>query len=636
MVKTNNILSKNRKFLLIILDSLSTGVSFFLSFYLMFDFSFPEVYKILLVTWLPIIIFFQVVICSLFGFYQIIWRFTSLWEMLTIIKYLSITSILSFFAIAIITKFSMHPGSVLLTFYIFNILIICSTRVSVRVYFSHFRYQPILCEVKFTKKIILIGAGKTGVSIAREILNSSQAQYDIIGFIDDDPLKKNLKISGIEVLGNVSILQNLIIPFDELLITTPGASSEQIRTIITACRSTGKKFKTVPSLSELINKSASIDAIRDVSYLDLLGREEVKLDLNSIEHLFKGKRVLITGSGGSIGSELLKQCLAFSPSEVICIDFSEEKIFDIMEMAKTIKTETLIKAVLADINNKKEMEKVYIEHRPKIVLHAAAYKHVPIQEIHPWTAVRTNVSGTLCLLELSDKYNAEKFILVSTDKAVNPVNVMGATKRIAEVLTQSMNAISKTQFLAVRFGNVLGSSGSAIPIFEKQIKKGGPVTVTHPEMTRYFMSIQEASQLILQSAAIGNGGEIVLLEMGKPINIDRLARDLIKLKGYEPQVDIPIIYSGLRPGEKLYEELQSRDEILIPTEHKKIMILREDDRILDWNLLNQKVSDLITASKELDSDKIQTYLKELLPKYVSKTYMRFPEDVHYNGYKVKA
>ena len=631
----NNFYSQNRRLLLVFLDGFTIVASFIWAFYLMFDFSFPEQYFPLLKSWLPLIVMVQLVIFNISGFYKVIWRFTSLWELLTIIKYVTISSAVSLFGIGLLSGFSIHPGSVLLSFYFFNVLFICFTRVSVRVYFSHFKNQPIFGKVQSKKRLILIGAGKTGAKIAREILDTVDSPYEVAGFIDDDLDKRGARLHGIQVLGTTADLENLVIPFDELLITAPAATGDDLRRIISACKSTGKRFKTVPSLAELIDKDVSVAAIRDVSYLDLLGREEVKLDMNSIEELLHGKRVLITGAGGSIGSELVQQCLPFEPSEIICMDYGEEKIFDIMAIADMTKSNTIIKPVLGNINQKNQLEKVFNENRPQIVFHAAAYKHVPIQETHPWTAVRTNVGGTLGMLELADKYHAEKFVLVSTDKAVNPVNVMGATKRLAEILIQSMNAKSDTEFLAVRFGNVMGSSGSAIPIFEKQIQNGGPVTITHPEMTRYFMSIQEASQLILQSGAIGKGGEIILLEMGKPIKIDQLARDLIKLSGFEPEIDIPVVYSGLRPGEKLYEELQSLDEKLIPTSHKKIMILKDENHRMLWEELKSKTHDLIKASEELDSDKIQIKLKALLPRYAPRSFLPVSNDDRYESYNIK-
>jgi FlaA1/EpsC-like NDP-sugar epimerase len=631
----NSFYSQNRRLLLNLLDGITIIASFIWAFYLMFDFSFPEQYFPLLKSWLPLIVLVQLVIFNISGFYKVIWRYTSLWELLTIIKYVTISSALSLVGIGLLSGFSIHPGSVLLSFYFFNVLFICFTRVTVRVYFSHFKNQPIFGKVQSKKRLILIGAGKTGAKIAREILDTVDSPFEVMGFIDDDLDKRGARLHGIQVLGTTAELENLPISFDELLITAPAVTGDDLRRIISACKSTGKRFKTVPSLAELIDKDVSLAAIRDVSYLDLLGREEVKLDMNSIEELLHGKRVLITGAGGSIGSELLQQCLPFEPSEIICMDYSEEKIFEIMALADMTKSNTIIKPVLGNINQKNQLEKVFNENRPQIVFHAAAYKHVPIQETHPWTAVRTNVGGTLGLLELADKYHAEKFVLVSTDKAVNPVNVMGATKRLAEILIQSMNAKSDTEFLAVRFGNVMGSSGSAIPIFEQQIKNGGPVTVTHPEMTRYFMSIQEASQLILQSGAIGKGGEIVLLEMGKPIKIDQLARDLIKLSGFEPEIDIPVVYSGLRPGEKLYEELQSLDEKLIPTSHKKIMILKDGNHRIPWEELRSKTFALIKASEELDSDKIQIQLKALLPRYAPRSFLPTSNDDRYESYNIK-
>ena len=631
----NSFYSQNRRLLLIFLDGFTIVASFIWAFYLMFDFSFPEQYFPLLKSWLPLIVMVQLAIFNISGFYKVIWRFTSLWELLTIIKYVTISSAISLFGIGLLTGFSIHPGSVLLSFYFFNVLFICFTRVSVRVYFSHFKNQPIFGKVQSKKRLILIGAGKTGAKISREILDTVDSPYVVVGFIDDDLDKRGARLHGIQVLGTTADLEKLIIPFDELLITTPSASGNELLRIIDACKLTGKRFKTVPSLAELIDKDVSLAAIRDVSYLDLLGRDEVKLDMNSIEELLYGKRVLITGAGGSIGSELVQQCLAFGPSEIICLDNNEEKIFDIMTLATTSKSNTIIKPVLGNINEKNQLEKVFNENRPQIVFHAAAYKHVPIQETHPWTAVKTNVGGTLGILELADKYHAEKFVLVSTDKAVNPVNVMGATKRLAEILIQSMNSKSDTEFIAVRFGNVMGSSGSAIPIFENQIQNGGPVTITHPEMTRYFMSIQEASQLILQSGAIGTGGEIILLEMGKPIKIDQLARDLIKLSGLKPDIDIPVVYSGLRPGEKLYEELQSLDEKLISTSHKKIMILKDENHRMLWEELKSKVYDLIKASEELDSDKIQIKLKALLPRYAPRSFLPVSKDGRYESYNIK-
>ena len=301
-----------------------------------------------------------------------------------------------------------------------------------------------------------------------------------------------------------------------------------------------------------------------------------------------------------------------------------------------MKSNAIIKPILGDILQVKNMEKIFNENRPQIIFHAAAYKHVPIQELHPWAAVATNVRGTVNLVDMADKYRVEKFVLVSTDKAVNPINVMGATKRLAEKLIQSINIDSDTQFLAVRFGNVIGSSGSAIPTFQKQINLGGPVTITHPEMTRYFMSIQEAAQLILQAGAlVEEKGKIFLLDMGKPIKIDQMARDLIRLSGFEPDKDIPIAYTGLRPGEKLYEELQSKDEKVVVSDHKKIMILYEDNYQMNWTALKSAVKDLLNISENLDSGEIQLKLKQLLPDYIPRSFMLLTEEDRMQPFTIK-
>lgn len=483
-----------------------------------------------------------------------------------------------------------------------------------RIYHSHF-YNKSKLKSSIKKNLVLIGAGKTGEKIVREIRSSSNSVYNIIGMVDDDLTIQGSTIHGIPVIGLVKDLPNIDLKFDEILITAPSATGDQIRKIVTICKKTGKKYKTVPGLSELIDKDVSLASIRNVSYVDLLGRKEVNLDMNSIEKIMLGKRILITGAGGSIGSELVRQCLIFKPSEIICIDNSEENIFNLEQELKQKNNEVVIKYHLCTVNSMRELAKPFIDNQPHIVFHAAAYKHVPIQELHPWSAVKTNIGGTLNMVKLSHKNNVGLFVLVSTDKAVNPVNIMGATKRAAEKIVISFNKNSDTNFMAVRFGNVLGSSGSAIPIFEKQINSGGPLTITHPEMTRYFMSITEATQLILQCGALGKQGEIFLLKMGKPIKILQMAKDLIKLSGLEPEVDIPIVFTGLRAGEKLYEELQLKEEKKIYTQHEKIMILKGNRPLDPWPLMLPKLDEIIEASKNLDTDKIQKLLKIIIPTY---------------------
>ena len=628
--------SQYRRSLLVFIDLLAVVISFFGAFLLRFDFSLPGEYNSFYLVWLPVFIVIKLGSFYFFGLYKVIWRFTSVWELLNIIKSVSLSTVLIIISLWFSSGFDGFPRSILLLDFMLTLLTIAATRVSVRIYFSHFYNRPLASEMSSKKKLLLIGAGKTGEKIAREIINTPASPYAIAGFIDDDPNKENALLHGYKVLGTVADLGNIIIPFDEILITAPSSSGEQIRRIVQFCKSTGKNYKIVPSLAELIDKEISLSAIRDVSYVDLLGREEVKLDRNSIEHLLNGKRILISGAGGSIGSELVKQCLLFDPVEIICVDNCEENLFTITTETEKIKTRTEIKPILGNILEKNHMEKIITENRPQIIFHAAAYKHVPIQELHPWAAVKTNIGGTLNLIELADKYRVEKFVLVSTDKAVNPVNVMGATKRLAEKLIQSINVDSKTKFLAVRFGNVIGSSGSAIPTFQNQINTGGPVTITHPEMTRYFMSIQEAAQLILQAGALGEKGRIFLLEMGKPIKIVQLARDLIRLSGLEPDRDIPIVFTGLRPGEKLYEELQSLGEKVLVTEHKKIMILNDDNHLMGWDALKSAVHDLLLISEKLDSDEIQSKLSQLLPDYKPRSFTPYSDEDRLEPFKIKA
>ena len=624
----------NRILKLILLDALASAFGLYIAFILRFEFSIPQQFMGILVKWLPLFLLSQIIVFYISGLYARIWRYTSLFDLLAIIRAVTISSAVSIIGVLFLMGSTGYPRSVLVLYFFFNIVFTSTIRLSVRVYYSHFHENSILITGT-RKKLLLVGAGKTGEKIAREILTTPGSQYKVIGFADDDPQKLGGMLHGLKIFCSINNIPDLTVPFDEVLITAPKATGEQMRRIVDICKKVGKHYKTVPGLDELIDKDVSLAVVRDVSYVDLLGRAEVKLDMNSIEDLLKGKRVLITGAGGSIGSELVRQCLNFEPAELICLDRSEEKIFNLERDTVKLKSKTIIKPVLANVNYIKELDKVFLENRPQIVYHAAAYKHVPIQELHPWTAVKTNLGGTLNLVECSNNYTVDKFVLVSTDKAVNPVNVMGATKRAAEKLIQSKNVVSDTRFMAVRFGNVLGSSGSAIPTFQKQINEGGPLTVTHPEMTRYFMSIQEASQLILQSSALEDDGEIFLLEMGNPIKIIQMARDLIKLSGLEPETDIPIVYTGLRPGEKLYEELQSLDERKVNTNHKKIMILKDGKSVMPWEAFKVSVKGLLNVAKDLESDKIQAQLKELLPTYQPRSFTPVTKEDQLNPYAIK-
>ena len=400
--------------------------------------------------------------------------------------------------------------------------------------------------------------------------------------------------------------------FDEIMICIPSATSAEMQRIVTHCQNSGKRFKTLPSLLRIMEGKLSISQFRDVSFTDLLGREEILLDKTAIIDFIRGKRILVTGAGGSIGSELVRQCSKFKPSIIIMVDYSELNLFEIEREVLDYKSNILFKPILSNIREYSNIETIFKEYKPQVVFHAAAYKHVPMQEIFPWEAVKTNVFGTINISELSIKYDIEKFVLVSTDKAVNPTNVMGATKRLAELIIQNSNRVQKkTEFMAVRFGNVLGSSGSVIPIFKDQIKKGGPLTITDPEMERFFMSIPEASQLILQAGSLGVGGEIFILDMGKTIKIIDLALDLIKLSGYEPE-QIPIEITGSRPGEKKIEELSLPTEKLDSTKHDKIFVLNDENFNYEEDLFPNKIAELKSKIKVLIPMKLKPFYLPLL------------------------
>ena len=470
-----------------------------------------------------------------------------------------------------------------------------------------------------TKNLLIIGAGDGGEKIYREIRANAGLQYRVVGFLDDDPAKIGKKIHGVPVLGRINELQKAVskVKADEALIAIPSASGTQIRKILEHCKNGGIVFKTIPGYGELINGRVTINSIREVAYRDLLGREIIKLEEENIAAYLKDQNVLVTGAGGSIGSELCRQICRFQPAKIILFERAESPLYAIeLELRQNFNNVDVV-PVLADIQDKKQLEKAFEAHQPRIVFHAAAYKHVPMLELLPWKAIDNNVIGTKNLIEITAEHNVERFVFVSTDKAVRPANVMGASKRLAESLVQGHNGcgLSETKFMIVRFGNVVGSIGSVVPLFKDQIKKGGPVTVTHPDVTRFFMTIPEACQLILQAGVLGDGGEIFILDMGTPIKIVDMARDLIRLSGFEPDVDIKIEYIGLRPGEKLYEELITEGENIVPTRHEKIMVLKGIE--CDSALLDGKIDELVHFAEEQDGEQVKRKLKQIVPEYKS-------------------
>lgn len=556
-----------------------------------------------------------------FGLYRGMWRYTSISDLLNIAKAICVSSGFIIMSVLYLNRFDGFSRSVFFMDGVFCFLLICAHRGVIRYALEDgqmLRWLPRRAMAKpLTKRLLLIGAGSAAEKVIREIRDNRGVPYDVVGLVDDDPGKQGLKIHRIPVLGTTKKIGECAhrVLADEILITIASATGEQMKRLVESCRASGLAFKVLPSMGEIIKGRLSVSAIREVDYRDLLGRPVVDLDQDRLGHLINGRTILITGAGGSIGSELCRQVVQFTPGKLILIDAAEENLYRIqMELQHEVKFYEYI-PVLGRIQDQALLEAIFIEYNPSMVLHAAAYKHVPLLELNPWEAVTNNILATKCLLETVMRHETERFVLVSTDKAVRPTNVMGASKRFTELmmLSYSEKAECRTSFMAVRFGNVLGSSGSVVPLFKQQIARGGPVTVTHPEVTRYFMSIDEAAQLILQAATMGRGGEIFILKMGEPVKIINLARDLITLMGYEPDEEIKISYTGLRPGEKLYEELITEGEGIVPTTHEKIMVLRRNGH---GSSTEEALDELLLSSaSSFEAEGIRSALQQLIPEY---------------------
>ena len=468
--------------------------------------------------------------------------------------------------------------------------------------------------------VLIIGAGYAGRDIIKSIKQTMSEKYNIIGIIDDNKSKLNCSINGVEVIGNrnqiIDICKNKNI--DEIFFAISKIDKKKKKEILEICQETGKKIRILPTTEDIIRNKNMYQNLRDVDIEDILGRDPVKLDNKKIGTLIEGKTILITGAGGSIGSELCRQIIKYNPSKMVLFDIYENNLYDIEVELKSIYKHIEIDAIVGSVRDLNKLEDVFKKYNPYLVFHAAAHKHVPLMENSPLEAIKNNVFGTYNVANCADKYNARKMILISTDKAVNPTNIMGATKRLCEMIIQVKNKTSKTEYAAVRFGNVLGSNGSVVPLFKKQIAEGGPVTVTHKDIIRYFMTIPEAAQLVLQAMSYAKGGEIFVLDMGEPVKIYDLAVSLIKLSGYEPDVDIPIVFTGLRPGEKLYEELLMKEEGLQKTENKKIYI--GEPTQLDEKDILKKLAKLkkLTENEETPIEEIKYTIQEVVPTYILK------------------
>jgi len=574
---------------------------------------------------LPILILFKLATFLFFGLYRGMWRYTSLVDLVNILKACVFVSFVSMGTILLFNRFDGYSRAVFVLDGILTFVFVVGSRISLRLFFSlhagngQSGARP---DGRPRKKIVVIGAGSSAEKIIREVRENLNLPYEILALLDDNQAKIGQRIHGVPVLGSVDQLDEIAerVDADEIIIAAPSSSSEQMSRFVEICRGSGRPFKTLPGLDEVMSGQLSIRALRDVSYRDLLGRPSVRLELERIEEVVEGNTVLVTGAGGSIGSELCRQIIRFKPERLIIFDASEYNLYQIeMELLHELGFRDYL-PVLGRVQDQGLLEHLFARYKPAVVFHAAAYKHVPMIENNPWEAVDNNIVATRQLLDTAIRHQARRFILVSTDKAVRPTNVMGASKRMTELLLQDFyrrlgcgELTGQTRLMAVRFGNVIGSSGSVIPLFKRQIEMGGPVTVTDPEMTRYFMSIEEASQLILQAASMGEGGEIFILKMGTPVVIAKMARDLIRLCGKEPDTEIEIKYVGLRPGEKLYEELITEGEGIVATRHEKIMVLRGDGR--ETQGLHEQVGRLEELAAQHEGAGIKQVLHELIPEY---------------------
>jgi FlaA1/EpsC-like NDP-sugar epimerase len=606
------LLKKTKKLILVLCDVILVNLSYILALYVRYSYSNFKIYaanyleKAIIISLIYIISFYA------FKLYDSLWKYASIDEFMLAVGGCLCGSVASIIFGKIVGLNYSYSMSILST--LFCILLVIGFRISFRIY-RRFSCAVDTGEDKQKKKVMIIGAGSAASMIIREMKNENKYNYKPVVLIDDNDYKIGRNICGIKVLGNRKDIEKIAKEksIDTILIAIPSIEEKSKKEVLDICKKTSCEVKIIPNLYEIVNGRASLKQIRDVEPEDLLGRDPVSLDMNGISDYIKGKNILVTGGGGSIGSELCRQIARFNPRKLIIFDIYENNAYDLQNELKYKYPKLNLKVLIGSVRDKKRLEYVFNKYKPNVVFHAAAHKHVPLMEDSPMEAVKNNVFGTKNTAECADKYNAERFVLISTDKAVNPTNVMGATKRMCEMVVQSMDNISKTHFAAVRFGNVLGSNGSVIPLFKKQIQHGGPVTVTHKNITRFFMTIPEAAKLVLQAGAFARGGEIFVLDMGKPVKIYDLAKDLIKLSGFQPNKDIHIKITGLRPGEKLYEELLMDEEGLKDTRHKKIFVGRPT--FSDIDVLREELREIREIIERDEFDEFMRMVKVIVPTY---------------------
>lgn len=599
-----------RLFLILLLQLFLVVVSYFMSFYIRFEFAPTEQYLIIMFKTLPLLIISRMAAYYYFKLHSGSWRFVSMQDLMDTVKAVGVGSVLFVIEMVFIYHLEHYPRSVLIMEPLLNVLLVGGSRFFIRYYYE-FMHKG---NQKTLKLALIAGAGKAGVMVLNEIRTNLRLGIKVVGFVDDDPFKKRTTIQGVPVMGNIESIPELVKKYgvDEVIIAIPSAGYKDITRIANIAKNTGVETKTLPGLGKLIGDETFIGQFKDVSCNELLGRRTIQFcresDRRLIEEEIKGKAVLVTGAAGSIGSELCRQVCRFNPRMLILYERHENGLYELeLELKKEFPDQKIL-PVVGDILNAVKVGSLLDRYRVDLIYHAAAYKHVPMMEREPIEAVRNNVLGTLTLTHLAIAHEVKKFVLISTDKAVNPANIMGTTKRVAELVIQGLSG-NGVKFIAVRFGNVIGSNGSVIPLFKRQIAEGGPVTVTHEEVTRYFMAIPEAVQLVMTAGAMGKGGEIFLLDMGKPIKITDLANELIRRYGMKPGKDIEVVITGLRPGEKLYEELYWEGEGIVPTENKKITMLKPNGvnreslfgkvELLKENMEKNDLSGVLRALKEI-------------------------------------
>jgi len=589
-------------------DLFMVPLAWFAAYWLRFNFSvIPAEYLAQAWLWLPLLVMTQAGAFVHFGLYRGDWRFASMPDLMRIIKAVSVGTLISMAALFLLTRLNTIPRSVFPAYGLLLIVFLGTPRF----FYRWLRDRKLY--LGSGQRVLIAGAGRAGEMLARDLLRDSERSLEPVGFVDDKRGLRGAEIHGIRVLGNCEQIPDLVdkLGIDLILIAIPSARSRQLRRIVEYCEIANTPFRAIPCMQDLMAGRVSINTLRELSIEDLLGRDPVTLDRSAISAELSERCVLISGAGGSIGTELCRQVARLAPARLVLLENCEFNLFGIENELRQSFPGLDIQAVLCDVTDTVAVEQLFQRYHPNIVYHAAAYKHVPMLESQVREAIHNNVYGTRVMALAADRNGCDAFVLISTDKAVNPANIMGASKRIAEIFCQNFNQQSSTRFITVRFGNVLGSSGSVVPLFKAQIEAGGPVTVTHPEMTRYFMTIPEACQLILQAESMGSGGEIYVLDMGEPVSITYLAEQMIRLSGNEPGKDIEIVYTGLRPGEKLFEELFHEKEQLIGTQHEKIFL--SNYRKIEWELLDKTIRSMESACKAYDEKDLLKGIAILVP-----------------------